>query len=686
MANSAIAQYVHSRLEDPEGDYWGVRCTDGDPDCEWVSDSENPWQAAINARGTELAAGEPEFGSPLPTDQALFETGWADGDVTLEAFRKVLYYHATQRFYYTASPSTGSWVGRDGLKGFSLAAARSLLDAGRPVTFTFDIKGGGSHAIVLTQVIELNGTSVVFFYDNVLNLALARSRGVAPFLRLEIPASHRESRWTWTIDVQETRPPSTVKSEYLVQGAGLLPWDDSDSQWIYGSPRPPMVTATEPPPVPLAIPGLIDPQRQLLLERGYARILIVGAESFQVFPEGGAAPLEPVFRGELDGNAVAYDGGAGALTTTVYLPAPMGMRYEVQVTKGATSPVLMIYVDVPASGESCDAVGYENLESASNERTMVAITVGRGNTDLDATRTSASGTVDTVKPTFAELATLAVPAVEALAAIRDEDIVQLSWVNPVHAGFEGVTVVRTENGPATAITGGTVVFEGTGTAASDTPTGSAAVYYTVFSMSGGTTGSSSWVSILPTLPCITGLVTADGAAQAGAVITVASEIGPPLTATTDTSGRYDVCDLLPDRYVITCEKAGVEFEESARTLLVDTNSRQVDFDGAVVSSIAVTSPSGGERWIVGSMQYIGWTSTGAIESVGVELSRDGGVTWEVLAASSPNDGTLAVDVSRPPSRSCVVRVHAAGTDASAQSASAFSIVEPSRVHRKLPRK
>ena len=81
------------------------------------------------------------------------------------------------------------------------------------------------------------------------------------------------------------------------------------------------------------------------------------------------------------------------------------------------------------------------------------------------------------------------------------------------------------SGPASAIAEGTVVYQGNGTVANGTPTGSTAVYYTVFSMSGGRAVASSWVSIVPTRACLTGQVTADGQPVAGASITVRREAG-----------------------------------------------------------------------------------------------------------------------------------------------------------------
>ncbi|MEK7872661.1 MAG: hypothetical protein AAB502_02235, partial [Chloroflexota bacterium] len=61
-------------------------------------------------------------------------------------------------------------------------------------------------------------------------------------------------------------------------------------------------------------------------------------------------------------------------------------------------------------------------------------------------------------------------------------------------------------------------------------------------------------------------------------------------------------------------------------------------------ALTVTSPNGGERWTIGSMATIAWTSSGLDGSVGVDLSRDGGQTWISIVRRSPNDGSYTWNV------------------------------------------
>ena len=72
-------------------------------------------------------------------------------------------------------------------------------------------------------------------------------------------------------------------------------------------------------------------------------------------------------------------------------------------------------------------------------------------------------------------------------------------------------------------------------------------------------------------------------------------------------------------------------------------------------TIDLTQPNGGERWAIGSSQGITWnTTTGG--SVSIELSRDGGDSWETVFANTPNDGSEPWTVTGPACSDCLLRV------------------------------
>jgi ELWxxDGT repeat protein len=96
-------------------------------------------------------------------------------------------------------------------------------------------------------------------------------------------------------------------------------------------------------------------------------------------------------------------------------------------------------------------------------------------------------------------------------------------------------------------------------------------------------------------------------------------------------------------------------------------------------SLRVIAPDGPVSWGIGSSQSIAWShNLGSATTVRIELSRDGGASWSVLAASAPNAGTFRWTVSGPSTGSARVRVLWAEkpavqdeSDASFQIATAF---------------
>jgi len=74
------------------------------------------------------------------------------------------------------------------------------------------------------------------------------------------------------------------------------------------------------------------------------------------------------------------------------------------------------------------------------------------------------------------------------------------------------------------------------------------------------------------------------------------------------------------------------------------------------STITVTSPNGGENWMVGTFQTITWTSDGRDDQVKIILSRDGATTWETIVSSIRNDGNHRWKLTGPAATDVLIRV------------------------------
>lgn len=74
-----------------------------------------------------------------------------------------------------------------------------------------------------------------------------------------------------------------------------------------------------------------------------------------------------------------------------------------------------------------------------------------------------------------------------------------------------------------------------------------------------------------------------------------------------------------------------------------------------VGPITVTLPNASSRWEIGSIRDIAWEAPASITDVHIELSRDGGTSWETLYSSTPNDSSETWSVVMPRSDRCVIR-------------------------------
>lgn len=74
------------------------------------------------------------------------------------------------------------------------------------------------------------------------------------------------------------------------------------------------------------------------------------------------------------------------------------------------------------------------------------------------------------------------------------------------------------------------------------------------------------------------------------------------------------------------------------------------------ASLTVTAPNGNEVWPIGSTQTIRWISSNVPGNVKIELTRNGGFSYEVIYPSIPNVGLKEWSVTSPATTHALVRV------------------------------
>jgi hypothetical protein len=102
-------------------------------------------------------------------------------------------------------------------------------------------------------------------------------------------------------------------------------------------------------------------------------------------------------------------------------------------------------------------------------------------------------------------------------------------------------------------------------------------------------------------------------------------------------------------------------------------------------TVAIVSPNGGESLTPGQTFSIRWTSTGLGTTVDLELSLDGGTSWQVIAADVPSSGEYAWTVPQVSTTSALVRVtDAANPSLTDRSDATFTIASAPTVATVIP--
>jgi hypothetical protein len=98
-------------------------------------------------------------------------------------------------------------------------------------------------------------------------------------------------------------------------------------------------------------------------------------------------------------------------------------------------------------------------------------------------------------------------------------------------------------------------------------------------------------------------------------------------------------------------------DASVRVRVTERSSGASDASDAdfAFAGIVVTSPDGGETWLIGGTAAVTWEAAGFAGAVDVHFTPDG-ATWLPLALATPNDGSESVPVPVAPSTTARVRV------------------------------
>jgi hypothetical protein len=136
---------------------------------------------------------------------------------------------------------------------------------------------------------------------------------------------------------------------------------------------------------------------------------------------------------------------------------------------------------------------------------------------------------------------------------------------------------------------------------------------------------------------ISGTVTLGGSPLAGVVMNGLT--GSPVT---NASGVYTGTEAAGSTLLVTPTLDGYTFTPTSRTYTgVTTDQTGQNYDAvAILPTLTVTSPNGGESWATGLMHSVTWTQTGVTGSVRIDLYK-GGVFQKILGGAEATAGTFS---------------------------------------------
>ncbi|MDP3244619.1 MAG: hypothetical protein Q8M83_03080, partial [bacterium] len=121
-----------------------------------------------------------------------------------------------------------------------------------------------------------------------------------------------------------------------------------------------------------------------------------------------------------------------------------------------------------------------------------------------------------------------------------------------------------------------------------------------------------------------------------------------LTSTPATAGSS--VWTIPNTPTTNCK---VRISDVTNSLFADTSNSVFSI---ILPKVTVTTPNGGEQWVVGTTQNITWTSSN-VANVKLEYTTNNGTNWNSILISTPASvGSYVWTIPNTPSTNCLVRV------------------------------
>ncbi|MCU0286314.1 MAG: S8 family serine peptidase [Acidobacteria bacterium] len=121
----------------------------------------------------------------------------------------------------------------------------------------------------------------------------------------------------------------------------------------------------------------------------------------------------------------------------------------------------------------------------------------------------------------------------------------------------------------------------------------------------------------------------------------------------------------------------IRIKEASDSYPSDTSDATFSITSGPAPTLTITSPNGNEKWEVGSVHNITWTTTGTVGTLKIYYSTNNGSNWTTVTSSTSNDGSYSWTVPNAVTTTCKIRIsEVADGLPSDTSNAAFSIITP----------
>lgn len=491
------------------------------------------------------------------------------------------------------------------------------------------------------------------------------------------------SKYIYRIGDEQNEHPFMPNLEYTLDGLpGILPSTD-DPQNIYG------LGATNTKKrnlVERSLDSSVDSTSSNLPEN--INVSVIGGQITAVTNKATGEQITLIPNGDASS-------GQAAITTTMggsynLLQLPPETTYRIDAVKMADMPFLKVFVRVPETDGTLQAVNYDAAETGESDATQVYFYVGRGNTDKairrsvvssqagSLTKSGTQRTTDNYNPDYDENLITRINPPSGLKAILENDAVQLSWVNTSHPNLSGVKIVRTTETYPTSPDDGVTVYDSTGTDIEDSTISiGTTYYYAAYSKDTSGNYSEPEQAVVDTyLFSIYGKVAlSTGEGVTGAVLTLQDESGQSVGQTfSGSDGTYQFSNLEMDNYVVTVSHSSYSIENGEKDILLPDHNVEENFTATPIPSLSLLFNMSNVD--IGTTVSIPWSyrNIADTQTVKVELYSEGG--WQTLSANAPIlDGQIQWSVTGSSEPEAKLRISLNG-DPSVISEHSFEIKSP----------